>query len=102
MWKEVAMSSSKATRSRVIEIAEAPGPDVLATALATRPGEVVSGEIVVRKAGGEISVDYPQNTLGPLPARTLVEDLHLGAKVLLAFDGGDPTRPIVLGVVHDR
>jgi uncharacterized protein involved in type VI secretion and phage assembly len=22
--------------------------------------------------------------------------------VLLAFDGGDPTRPIILGILHDR
>jgi hypothetical protein len=96
------MSSSKVARSRVTEVADAPTPDALASALAAGLDKVVSGEIVVRQRDGQISIDYPQNPLGPLPARTLVEDLHLGARVLLAFDGGDPARPIVLGIIHDR
>jgi hypothetical protein len=62
----------------------------------------ISGNVVSLQRDGQIFVDFVQNPLGPLPARTLTEDLHVGAKVLLTFDGGDPTRPIVLGIIYDR
>ncbi len=60
------------------------------------------GEVCKVNDDGTFFVDYSQNVLGPLEARTVVEDLHLGSKVLLAFEGGDPTLPIVLGLVTDR
>jgi hypothetical protein len=47
-------------------------------------------------------VDYSGNAYGPLRARTLVEELFSGARVLLAFEAGDPARPIVLGVIYER
>jgi hypothetical protein len=62
----------------------------------------VVGEVSRIAADGTFLVDFPANTLEPMKARTLVEDLHAGAQVLLAFEQGDPTRPIVLGIVHDR
>ena len=97
------MSSSKAARSKEIDARdEAPDRDVLSPVLAAAPGNVVSGEVVERKADGAVFVDFPQNTLGPLLARTLVEDIDSGASVLLSFDGGDPTRPIILGILHER
>jgi len=96
------MSSSKVARSKEISVEEVPSGDTLATALALNSGVIVSGEVVSRTRDGQICVDYSQNVLGPLSAKTLVEDLHLGAKVLLAFDGGDPTRPIILGILYDR
>lgn len=97
------MSSSKAAKSKEIEARdEAPELDPLSPVLAAAPGNVVSGEVVERKADGTVFVDFRQNTLGPLLARTLVEDIHCGASVLLSFDGGDPTRPIILGILYDR
>jgi len=96
------MSSSKVARSREIDVEDTTSSDGLTTALVLSSGFIVSGEIVSTTADGQVSVDYPQNSLGPLSARTLMEDLYLGAKVLLAFDGGDPTRPIILGILHDQ
>ncbi len=93
------MSSSKAAKSNRIEVQD---HDPLFTALAVAPGAVVSGEVVERKADGTLFVNFRQNTLGPLIARTLVEDVHPGARVVLAFDGNDPTRPIILGILYDR
>jgi hypothetical protein len=87
------MSSSRAVRSQLIEAGEV---------LAFVHAGVVSGEVVRRTANGELFIDYVRNSLGPLPARTLVEDVDAGMKVLLAFDEGDPTRPIILGVIFDR
>jgi hypothetical protein len=62
----------------------------------------VVGEVSKIASDGVVSVDFSANPLGPLEARTLVEDLHPGAKVLLVFEQGDPARPIVLGVIQDR
>ena len=93
------MSSSKVAKSKRIEAAD---QDSLSPAFVTASGSVVSGKLVEQKADGALIVNFPQNTLGPLVARTLVEDIHPGASVLLAFDGGDPTRPIILGILHDR
>lgn len=84
------MSSSKAARSKPTE------------SIPSAPGSVLCGEIAAVAADGAFTVDFPGNELGPLRARTIREDLWLGAKVLLAFDGGDPTRPIVVGVLSDR
>ena len=96
------MSSSRAVRLKTTEVEETRACDILESALAGGPLTVICGEIVTRRPNGEIYVDYPQNSLGPLQARTLVEDIHLGAIVLLVFDCGDPSRPIVLGIVHER
>jgi hypothetical protein len=95
------MSSSKAVRSRQIELSHSPGS--IATAVASSgPLGVVVGEIVEYQPDGTIFVDYPDNTRGPLLARTVIEEVFPGAKVLLAFEMGVRTLPIVLGIVHDR
>ena len=86
------MSLSKAARSKQTD----------SEAVPVSPGSVVCGQVASVSADGEFTVEYPGNELGPIPAKTVVQDLWLGATVLLSFDSGDPTRPIVLGVVHDR
>jgi len=84
------MSSSRAAKSSAIEVATAASAALL------------SAEVVNVAPDGRVFIDYLRNPLGPLAARTLVEQLTAGAKVLIAFDSGDRARPIVLGILHDR
>jgi hypothetical protein len=55
---------------------------------------------------GQPLVDYPENVSGPLAARTTVAldrtavPATLGSEVLLAFDGDDAERPIIVGVLE--
>jgi hypothetical protein len=51
---------------------------------------------------GSPMVEYSGNELGPIPARTTIPSAQRGDNVLLVFDQGDPTRPIIIGVVLDR
>lgn len=83
------MSSLKGARLKVIESGK------LSSA-------VVVGRVLECTPDGRIIVDYPSNSLGPMEARTLIEDLMPGAMVLLAFELGMPKLPIVLGIVYDR
>jgi hypothetical protein len=101
MWRVVAMSLSKVQKSKVIEMVDS-STSVVRTAFSTGSFGVVVGEIVRLDPDGTIAVEYPDNSCGPLRARTLIEDVSLGAKVLLAFETGIPTLPIILGLVHDR
>ena len=88
---------SKAAKSKRTDFTEPFG--LAAVCTGTAP---VIGEVCKIAPDGTFLVDFPANSLGPIEARTLVEDLCAGVKVLVVFEQGDPTRPIVLGVVHDR
>jgi len=97
MSQGTAILRSKAARSKRTDFTEPVGLAAVWTGTAPLIGEVC--EIA---PDGMVLVDFPANPLGPIKARTLVEDLYAGAKVLVVFEQGDPARPIVLGVVHDR
>ena len=73
----------------------------------TTTGAVRIGRLVGTTAAGEPLVDYPGNRGGPLLARAL-ESADAGrplaertaAEVLLMFEGGNPLRPVVVGVLQ--
>jgi hypothetical protein len=97
MLQETETLPLKAAKSKGTDSAEAAGMSAIWAGTAP-----VVGEVSKIALDGTFVVDFPTNPLGAIEARTLVEDLHVGAKVLIVFEQGDPTRPIVLGLVHDR
>jgi len=61
---------------------------------------VVVGSLIGVDAEGVPYVDFPQNRSGgPIPARTTVAlaSAEAGADVVLLFEAGDASRPLVLG-----
>jgi len=68
------------------------------------------GKVTGLSAAGAPLVDWPGNRHGPLPARVLqgLERSALaaaaatGREVLLWFEGGDPRRPIAVGLVQPQ
>lgn len=72
------------------------------------PRAVIAGAVVGRlvgleQAGGSI-VDFPGNTSGELlVALSVLEPTtnDVGREVVLMFEEGDPSRPIVLGFLHE-
>ena len=86
--------------SLLAEVAAAPGPAALASATS-----LVVGELVAMTDEGRIAlVLYPgQPGSAALAARSVVDlhGAHIGRKVVLMFEGGDPGRPIVMGVLRE-
>ncbi|HVK65565.1 MAG TPA: DUF6484 domain-containing protein [Polyangium sp.] len=64
---------------------------------------VVIGALAGLGPSGEPLVDFVGNTEGrPIPARATVATGPdtVGREVALMFEGGDPSRPILLGLIH--
>jgi len=66
------------------------------------------GQIVQITDEGRALVDYPGNPAGPVEARSVVDasSMHLTHReesipVLLGLEKGDPTLPIIIGIIHD-
>jgi hypothetical protein len=66
------------------------------------------GVIVQVTKQGRALVDYPGNRTGPIEARSIVTALakhesrsHESRPVLLVFENGDRSLPIIVGFVHD-
>ncbi len=66
--------------------------------------DVVTGRLMPAEGRDQVLVDYPGNpSSSPIAAVSTVV-LHtadIGQPIALAFDAGDPRRPIVLGVLTD-
>jgi len=62
------------------------------------------GRIVQVTLDGEVLVDYPGNQIGPIRARLAASGIRPqpDQPVLLVFERGDPTLPIIAGVVRDK
>jgi hypothetical protein len=66
---------------------------------------VVTGVLSARGEIGCLTVDYPGNTLGhPVPARSVVacSDSDMGREVALMFEKGDPSKPIIIGLLQSE
>lgn len=67
----------------------------------------VVGRIAGFTADGAALVDFPGNTAEPRPARTTVtlerptQDEPVLVPVLLVFENGDPSLPIIIGLVRE-
>ncbi len=66
------------------------------------------GEIVKITEEGCAMVDYPGNPMGHLEARSVINDpsncninVQGSIPVLLLFENGDPTLPIIIGIIRD-
>jgi hypothetical protein len=66
------------------------------------------GQLVQVSPKGKALVDFPGNPVGPLEARSLVgaigspeATLREDLPVLLVFENGDPTLPIIIGVIGE-
>jgi hypothetical protein len=68
-----------------------------------RPDGIVLGVLAGVGPGGEPLVDFVTNPRGePVPARSTVgvDEADVGRDVALMFEGGDATKPILLGLIH--
>ena len=68
-----------------------------------QPPGVMIGSLRGFVESGAPLVDFSGNCAeNPIEAKTTVELLekHIGSEVVLMFEGGDPQKPIILGVVH--
>ena len=77
--------------------------DIRKTSETPRLDGVVIGTFVSLNNAGELLVDFPANPAGePLPARSAVTlgKGEIGREMALLFEGGDPRRPIVMGLIQ--
>ena len=70
---------------------------------------IASGSACVGRVGrimsdGKVFVDYAANRIGPIHARLATNDQidEPGQAVLLVFENGDPTLPVIVGLVKDK
>ena len=63
---------------------------------------IVIGSLLELDVIGSPRVDYPGNQAGPLAARTVaaLDSDKVGREVALLFEGGDASKPVILGVLH--
>ena len=74
----------------------------------TKSGSFCVGQIVKITEEGQALVNYLGNAIGPVEARSVIDtpskpDNHGGGdvSVLLVFEDGDITLPIIVGIIHN-
>jgi hypothetical protein len=72
-------------------------------------GAVCIGRIVEVTGEGHALVDFPLNQAGPIHARSVIyapsrvePQTREGIPVLLAFENGDPSLPIIIGIIQQE
>lgn len=89
-------------RDRIV--GEAGGP-ALRVDVAPIAGVVIGELVGIANEGGTPLVLYAgQPGTAAVGARTVVDlhGPHIGSHVVLMFDGGDPGRPVIMGVLRER
>lgn len=70
------------------------------------PGPLQVGTVSAIDPSGCALVDYQGNVDGPRSARTTIQVRSpaeiVGAQILLAFEGADITRPVIVGVLYEQ
>ncbi|APR77280.1 Hypothetical protein A7982_02627 [Minicystis rosea] len=95
------------------ESAEAEGGELLELVLAEHaareaqsPPARIDGVVVGTLRGfaptGEALVDFPGHGAEPIAARAMavIGPEHLGRSIAILFEGGDPSKPVVMGLMH--
>lgn len=100
------MSSSREAQSRRTSVQKVAESGTLTLAEPSSPMTTRIGRLVEQTGNGTCMVDYQGNVRGPMPARvvaTCLEPLsRMRARrpeVLLVFDAGDATAPVIVGIV---
>src|SRR5262249_46244344 len=109
-----AMPVKNSRESDALVSDEADGADLLLPLVAGQPargaaaddvpGVVVGGVVAITDDGRTPLVVYPgQPGSAALVARSVVDlhGPHIGKSVVLAFDAGDRSRPIIIGLIRD-
>jgi hypothetical protein len=72
-----------------------------AAATPSRIDGVLVGRLAALGVGGEPLVEYPGSS-APIEARAIaaLSDADVGCEVALLFEGGNPEKPVVMGLMH--
>lgn len=67
-------------------------------------GGVRVGFLVSVEKNGQIVVDYPDNTVRPLRARSIINLTMIdeNKEILLTFENGNPQLPIIIGLIQKQ
>lgn len=68
------------------------------------PGEIVLGSIVDFDENSQPLIDYPENpndTPQQAVSTQAIYKKHIGREAAILFANGDPTKPVIIGLIHN-